>query len=73
MLYAHSNITRLNGRLSALIFTTPMISAMLNPLLLADVMTRNDDMCFVYVFLIETAIAAILIGVLHAIASELNT
>jgi hypothetical protein len=73
MLYAHSNITRLNDRLSALIFTTPMISAMLNPMLLADVMTRYDDMCFVYVFLTETAIAALLFGVLHAVASKLNT
>jgi hypothetical protein len=65
-------VARLNGRLSALIFTTPMIAAMLNPLLLADVMTRYDDMCYVYVFLTQTTIALVCFGVLHAIASKLN-
>ncbi|KAK7109159.1 sodium-dependent glucose transporter 1B-like [Littorina saxatilis] len=71
LIYAHVRITRLTGRLAALIFTTPMMAAMVNPILLATLMTRYDDMWYVYVFLVQSALALTSFLVLHVLANKL--
>lgn len=70
--YTHERVSRLTGRLAALIFTTPMMAAMLNPLLLAALMTRHDDIWYVYLFLIEGSLALITFIMLHVLAIHLH-
>nr|KAG5714177.1 hypothetical protein BaRGS_018394 [Batillaria attramentaria] len=69
--YTHQRVSRLTGRLAALIFTTPMCAAMVIPLLLAHLMTRYDDMWYVYLFMVQAGLAVVSFAVLHAVSGKL--
>nr|KAG5714179.1 hypothetical protein BaRGS_018396 [Batillaria attramentaria] len=60
--YTHEKVSHLSGRLTGLIFTSPKLAAMLNPILLSHLMTGFDDIFFVYVHLGEAVTAFVSFG-----------
>lgn len=69
--YIHERVARLTGRLATIIFTTPMLAAMFNPMILTHLMTQYDDMWFVYVFVIEAIMAFIIFVSMHILTIRL--
>ncbi|KAK7508749.1 hypothetical protein BaRGS_00000315, partial [Batillaria attramentaria] len=68
--YTHQRVSRLTGRLTGVIIATPTLTSMLNPLLVAHLMTQYDGVCYVYVYLAETSLGAVAFVVLHAVSAK---
>ena len=71
LVYAHQRVSHLTGKVSSIIFTTPMIAAMVNPMVLATLMTRYSNLWYVYIFMMQVVIAMTCFLILHRVTVKL--